>query len=214
MVASASPNPIFNAFNRTRRFNMRIFLGILLSMAVSTGALAQAASPAVAPSPATQSATMPTDNPDYILGSGDAIQIAVFGVPELGGAFTVSGAGIVSLPLVGDIKASGLTVAQLTDVIGQKLKDGYVLDPKISMQVTSFRPYYILGEVNKPDQYAYADGLNVLNAVARAGGFTYRAQEKHVFIKHAGERKETEDLLTTDLMVAPGDTIRVAERHW
>ncbi len=193
---------------------MRIFLGILLSMAVSTGALAQAASPAVAPSPATQSATMPTDNPDYILGSGDAIQIAVFGVPELGGAFTVSGAGIVSLPLVGDIKASGLTVAQLTDVIGQKLKDGYVLDPKISMQVTSFRPYYILGEVNKPDQYAYADGLNVLNAVARAGGFTYRAQEKHVFIKHAGERKETEDLLTTDLMVAPGDTIRVAERHW
>ncbi len=185
---------------------MRVLSCVVLLFLLPVAAMAQIA-------PATPAAATSTQA-DYKLGAGDGLQITVFGVPDLSGQFAVSGTGVVSLPLIGDVPAAGLTVAQLTQSITDKLKDGYVNDPKVSMEVTTFRPYYILGEVDKAGEYAYSDGLNVLNAVARAGGFSYRAQEKRVYIRHYGESQETEVTLTTDLMVAPGDTIRIAERHW
>jgi len=169
-------------------------------------ALCQAAAPVPASS---SSATV-----GYALGSGDKIRLTVYGENDLSGEFAVNGEGMVSLPLIGSVKASGLTVAQLGQSVAERFKAGYLLDPKVSIEVINFRPYYIMGEVTKTGEYAYTDGINVINAIARAEGFTYRAQQKKVFIKHFGDSVESEVPLTNDLLVMPGDTIRIAERHF
>ena len=120
---------------------------------------------------------------DYRLGSGDKVRIIVFGEQSLSGEFLVPGGeGQISFPLVGDVKAGGLTVAELQTELETKLKDGFLKQPRVSIEVLNYRPYYILGEVSKSGEYPYINGLTVLNAVATAGGFTYRADRKNVFI--------------------------------
>ncbi len=149
---------------------------------------------------------------DYRLGSGDKLRIIVFDEPSLSGEFLVDGTGAVSLPLIGEIEASGKTVRELQRDIELALKDGYLNDPKVSAEVLNFRPFYILGEVNAPGTYPYTDGLTVLNAVATAGGFTYRANERVVYIRRAGELKERPYKMTSSTPVRPGDTVRIGER--
>jgi polysaccharide export outer membrane protein len=148
----------------------------------------------------------------YQLGAGDKIRLIIFGEKDLGGEFVVSGAGTVSLPLIGDVKASGLTVTQLQDSIATSLGNGYLKSPRVSVEVLNFRPFYILGEVGKPGMYPYSSGLTVDNAVALGGGFTYRADKRRVFIKRENQAEETEVSLKGAVMVSPGDTIRIAER--
>ena len=182
---------------------------VLLIIMSPMTALAQAGVAPDAGAVATTSAST-----DYQLGSGDKVQVTVYGEPDLSGSFAVNGQGTVSLPLIGDVAASGLTLPQFSQSVEDHFKAGYLLNPKVSVEVTSFRPYYIMGEVDKAGEYPYTDGLNVINAIARAEGFTYRAQQKRVYIKHYGETQEVEVPLTNDLLVQPGDTIRIAERHW
>lgn len=150
----------------------------------------------------------------YRLGPGDKIRLITYGEDSLTGEFAVSGAGAVSLPLIGDMKAAGLTTSELEDEIATALRGNYIKDPRVSVEVLNFRPFYILGEVNKPGEYPFEDGLTVMNAVATANGFTYRANSHRVMIKHAGETDEKEYPLTSSLAVAPGDTIRVKERFF
>jgi polysaccharide export outer membrane protein len=138
----------------------------------------------------------------------------VFGEDKLGGEFSISDDGKLSLPLIGAVSASGLTLSQLTDEITAALKNGYLLDPRVSVDVLDYRPFYILGEVNKAGSYPYTSGLTVENAVATAEGFTYRADTHHVYIKHADETKEQSYPLTNDTPVMPGDTVRIGERHF
>ncbi|MFP1130235.1 polysaccharide biosynthesis/export family protein, partial [Asticcacaulis sp. W401b] len=144
----------------------------------------------------------------YKLGSGDKVRLIVFGEKELSGEFVVNGAGTISLPLIGEVKASGLTVTELQESVAKSYGNGYLKDPKINFEVLNFRPFYILGEVNKPGEYPYSTGLTVVNAVARAEGYTYRADTRRVFIKHANQQSEVEVPLGTSVLVAPGDTIR------
>lgn len=151
---------------------------------------------------------------DYHLGSGDKVRVTVFGEDTLTGEYLVGGSGKISLPLVGEVQAGGLTISQFQNEIISVLKDGYITDPKVSAEVLNYRPFYILGEVQKPGEYPYSNGLTVLNAVATANGFTYRANTKKVFIKRAGENAEHEYPLTSITQVAPGDTIRIAERFF
>ncbi|MCC2976599.1 polysaccharide export protein [Sphingomonas sp. PL-96] len=148
----------------------------------------------------------------YPLSGGDKLRVGVFGAPQLGGEFTIGGSGYIALPLIGEVAAKGLTSTQLQDLIARKLADGYVNEPRVSVEVLTTRPYYILGEVNKPGEYAFADGLTVQSAVAKAGGYTYRAKTKEITIKHAGETSATAYALTPSTPVAPGDTIEVRER--
>ncbi len=148
----------------------------------------------------------------YKLGPGDKIRIITFGEEQLSGEFSVSGAGTVALPLVGDIRAAGLDTAEFQDTVESALKQGYLTSPRVSVEVLTFRPFYILGEVTKPGEYPYTNGLTVLNAVATANGFTYRADVHHVFIKRAGEQTERKLDLTNTTTVEPGDTIRISER--
>lgn len=153
-------------------------------------------------------------DPDYKLGSADKIRVIVFNEPSLSGEFFVNANGNLSLPLIGDVRAVGTTTSSLAEVIQAKLADGYLRQPRVSIDVLTFRPFYILGEVNKPGKYAYSSGLTVLNAVATAEGFTYRANKKTVFLKRAGEAKEIKVRLSPDLRVLPGDTIRIRERFF
>ena len=150
----------------------------------------------------------------YRLGAGDKVKVTIFDEPDLSGTFAVSGEGKVSVPLIGDVQAAGLTAPELQVALQAAYQQGYLKDPKVNVEVMSFRPFYILGEVKLPGEYPYDNGMTVVKAVAMAQGFTYRADEKHVFIKHLNGFKEDEVPLTSNAPVAPGDTIRIAERYF
>ncbi|MFZ4068719.1 MAG: polysaccharide biosynthesis/export family protein [Caulobacterales bacterium] len=151
---------------------------------------------------------------EYKLGSGDKVRIIVFGQTDLSGEFSLDGSGAISIPLIGKIDALNLTTVQLEQAIANRLKDGYLNDPRVSAQVLNFRPFFILGEVNKPGEYPYADGMTILKAVATAGGHTYRADQRRVFIKRAESGKEEAVAVTSNTAVHPGDTIRIPERFF
>ncbi len=150
----------------------------------------------------------------YRLGPGDRLAITVYGEDKLGGQIAVDPEGAITLPLAGRIGAEGKTIAELTEAIRAALADGYLRNPSVAVQVFSFRPFFILGEVAKPGQYEFSKGLTVIDAIAMAEGFTYRARKSAVFITHRGEPKEQRVPVTPGLMVMPGDTIRVGERYF
>jgi polysaccharide export outer membrane protein len=151
---------------------------------------------------------------DYRLGAGDRVRLTVFGETDLSGDFSVDGTGQVSLPLIGEVEARNLTVREFQRAVDARLRDGYLKDPRVSAEVVQYRPFYILGEVQRPGTYAYQNGLTVLNAVATAQGFTYRANEKVVFIRRDGDQEEQKFPLTSTTPVRPGDTIRISERFF
>ncbi len=164
--------------------------------------------------PAQPEATSQRGGEDYQLGVADKVRIIVFDEPTLSGEFTVNANGALSLPLIGDVPVLGLTPTQVTVRIRDALKGGYLLEPKVSIDVLTFRPFYILGEVNKPGEYPYSSGLTVDAAVAMAEGYTYRAEKKKVLIRHAGDELAQKMRITPDLRVHPGDIIRIGERYW
>ena len=152
--------------------------------------------------------------PEYRLGPADKVRVNVFGEEALTGEFTVGGSGRLSLPLIGEVQAQGLTVTQLQESIVAALRQGFINEPRVNAEVLNYRPFYILGEVNKPGEYPYTANLTVLNAVATAEGFTYRADTRRVYIKRADGALEQAYPLTTATQVAPGDTIRIGERFF
>ncbi|WP_422385464.1 polysaccharide biosynthesis/export family protein [Oceanicaulis alexandrii] len=184
------------------------FFALVACTATSSPTRAPASDPSLAVG------TEPTLAPAYVLGSGDQLRIIVFGEDNLSGEFFIDGAGMVSLPLVGEVAAAGKTVAEFRTELEARLSDGYLNDPRVSAEVLNYRPFYILGEVEESGEYPYTDGLTVMNAVARAGGFTYRANTRVVFIKRANTNAEIEVPLSATVRVMPGDTIRIAERFF
>jgi polysaccharide export outer membrane protein len=153
-------------------------------------------------------------NVAYRLGLGDKVRIQVFGEPDLSGEFQVSGGGALAMPLIGDVPAVGLTASELEGVLATRYRGGYLRDPRIVVEVYDFRPYFILGEVEKPGRYPSLEGITAMNAIATAGGFTYRANKKKIFVRRAGETVERAEDLNSDVIVQPGDVIRVPERHF
>lgn len=150
----------------------------------------------------------------FRLSSGDKIKVATYGEETLTGDFEVSPAGTIAFPLIGEVKAAGLSVGQFQEAVQKALSDGYLKEPRVNAEVLGFRPFYILGEVSKPGTYPYTSGLTVLNAVATAGGYTYRADKKQVYIKRDGATTEVKSRLSPSITVAPGDTIRIGERFF
>ncbi|UAK23395.1 polysaccharide biosynthesis/export family protein [Sphingomonas nostoxanthinifaciens] len=151
---------------------------------------------------------------NYRLSGGDSLKIAVYGEPTLTDTYQVSNVGIVSLPLVGTIKADGLTVEEFRTALEHALANGYLKDPKVSAEIVNYRPVYVLGEVQKAGQYPYIPGMTLRQAIAAASGYTYRAQMKVIFVTHTGEGIEHAYPLQPGTPVMPGDTVRVAERHF
>jgi len=149
----------------------------------------------------------------YRLGTGDKIRVIVYGEEDLSGEFEVDGSGYIRLPLVGQVTAAGRTVREFENDVAAKLSEGYLKSPRVSAEVTNYRPFFILGEVNKPGEYPFVNGMNVVTAVALAGGFTYRADEDDVYIRRGG-RPEQEVPADERTPVLPGDIIRVTERFF
>jgi len=183
-----------------------LLVGLTCSMIYTSGVMAQSADAPTAP---------PTAKLDeYRLGAADKIRVLVYNEPNLSGEFSVNSGGTLSFPLIGDVVAAGRTTDEIRQEIEQRLAAGYLRAPQVSIDVLEFRPYFILGEVNKPGDYPYTADLTVLKAVATANGFTYRADQKHVWLKHAGQTKEEKYNITSDLPLQPGDTIRIGERYF
>lgn len=151
----------------------------------------------------------------YLLGSGDQIKITVFGETDLSGQYEIDGSGVVAFPLVGEVKAAGGTARDLEKRIKSKLSDGYLKNPTVSIEVLTYRPFFILGEVKRPGSYAYKNGLNLLNAVAMAGGYTYRAKSSVWVVTRAGDSTFNDREVTDGaFQIRPGDTIVIPERFF
>lgn len=151
---------------------------------------------------------------DYRLGPGDVLRIAVFNEAALSGQFPIGPRGTIAFPLAGDVPAEGKTTTEFVATLVNVLKDGIVREPSVTVEVATYRPFYLMGEVGAPGNYAFMPGLTVANAVAAAGDFTERASRRRVFIRHAGESAEREYPLTTTTLVRPGDTVRIPERRF
>jgi protein involved in polysaccharide export with SLBB domain len=150
----------------------------------------------------------------YRLGPGDRVRVTVFGESQLSGEFQVSDDGEIGMPLVGAVKAEGLDVRALEQLLHDRLAQDFLRNPRVSAEVETYRPFYILGEVQKPGAYPYSTGLTVLNAVATAGGFSYRANTRTVVIRRAGADAAVAIRLTPTTAVGPGDTVLVKERFF
>lgn len=151
----------------------------------------------------------------YRLGPGDKLRVTVFTEARLNGEYIVATDGNISLPLVGEIPARGETIAGVREALRQRLANGILNDPKVAIEPVAYRPYYILGEVNKPGEYIYSAGIKLEQAVAAAGGFTYRANRGTVFLRRGDDAAERRiKLRKQQVRVMPGDTIRIGERYF
>lgn len=147
----------------------------------------------------------------YILGPGDRLRIKVYNEAELTGEYEIDSTGFISLPLAGQIKAAGQTTRQLERTIVARLKE-QISDAQINIEIAAYAPFYIYGEVKKAGEYPYRPGLSLADAIATAGGLTYRANEREIYIRPAGTRVEKVVPLDAPIRVHPGDNIRVSER--
>jgi protein involved in polysaccharide export with SLBB domain len=148
----------------------------------------------------------------YRLGPGDELRLAVFGFDQMTNSYTVSDDGTISLPLLSSVKADGKTPPELESTIAGILRDRQLApNASVSVQVQKYRPIYILGEVQKPGQYPYVPGMTVTTAVAIAGGYTFRANQKVAAVNRGSGTKASQRQAGPDATILPGDTIRVPE---
>lgn len=146
---------------------------------------------------------------DYVLGNGDKLRLTVFEEADLSGEYTIDGSGYLRLPLVGQVHAAGFTSAQLEGAIANALSQGYLKSPRVSVQVSTYRPFYIIGAVAKPGEYPYVNHMTALNAIALAGGYTPGAVESVVYIRREGSNTEERLRADRSTLVHPGDVVRV-----
>jgi polysaccharide export outer membrane protein len=150
----------------------------------------------------------------YRLASGDRLRVIVFGQDNLTNSFNVGAAGDISMPLIGLVPAQGLTTAQLSGAIGERLRAGYVRDPKVSVEVEAFRPFFVLGEVNSSGQYPFVNGMTAQTAVAIAGGFSPRGDQSGVEVTRVVDGRPITASEPMTFPVRPGDTVKVRERFF
>ena len=148
----------------------------------------------------------------YTLDGGDRVRVMVFGQEGLNASYMVDPSGLITLPLAGSITARGLTKDQLASAIAAKLKQGYIRDPQVAVDIEIYRPFFILGEVTSPGQYPYVANMTAETAVAIAGGFTPRADRKDITVIRVIKGVTYRGKLPPATPLRPGDTIEVAER--
>jgi polysaccharide biosynthesis/export protein len=169
------------------------------------------AAPVAEPVVAAPLAMAPEEAP-YTLDSGDRLRVVVFGQEGLSASYAVDAAGNLTLPLIGAVHARGQTPASLSRAIAEKLRQGYIREPHVAVEVETYRPFFILGEVAVPGQYPYVPNMTVETAVAIAGGFTPRAERKKVTLSRNFDGIPTRGPVPVIATVRPGDTIVVQER--
>jgi polysaccharide export outer membrane protein len=152
----------------------------------------------------------PSQDTSYRLDTGDTVRVTVFGETDLSGSFEIDSQGYVRLPLIGPVPAAGLSTYGLeTRVAGSLVQGGFLLTPRVNVEVTTYRPFYIIGEVAKPGEYPYVNAMSVPNAIALAGGYTEHAAESEVYVRHQGETKGQDLPADESTRIRPGDVVRV-----
>lgn len=150
----------------------------------------------------------------YRLAAGDRVRVTVYGHEDLSGEFEIDGSGHITLPLIRDVRAQGHSTRELAEVITNELQPEYLKNPRVSAEVLSYRPFYIIGEVKEPGSYPYVNGITVINAVAVAGGFTYRARKGRIKIIRETDTSRREISAKPTTPVLPGDVIEIPERFF
>jgi polysaccharide export outer membrane protein len=153
----------------------------------------------------------PAEQP-YTLDSGDRLRVVVFGQDGISNSYIVDAGGYVNLPLIGIVRARGHTTRQLSQAIAERLKQGYVREPHVAIEVETYRPFFILGEVTNPGQYPYVTNMTAEMAVAIAGGFAPRARKSTVTLTRNTPLQRFSSDVPLDAPLRPGDTIMVKER--
>lgn len=148
----------------------------------------------------------------YMLAANDTINVRVFNERDLSGQFKINQEGRVTLPLIGAVSLSGLRPQEAEKIIKQKYSDGYLIDPVISVEIEQYRDFFIMGEVQNPGSYEYQPDLSVIKAVALAGGFTYRANQKNFTLSETEKNPNLQLNISRSYKLAPGDVIVVKER--
>jgi polysaccharide biosynthesis/export protein len=185
---------------------MKVSAAIALVLLAATG-LSACASYRPAPAAFSEAVHAP-----YVLDAGDRVRVTVFDEETLTNSYAIDQAGYIAFPLIGAVPARGFTLAQVEETIATKLRQGYLRNPDVSIEVETYRPVFIMGEVGSAGQYAYVPGMTVQKAIASAGGFTPRAQQASVDItREVNGEIMTGRVPTTDL-VLPGDTLYIRER--
>lgn len=158
----------------------------------------------------------PTRGPagPYILGPGDKVRVKVYEDANVTGEYEVNSDGFISVPLVGQVKAAGLTTRKLEQTLMSRMKGDIVKDPKVNVEMATYAPFYVHGEVKKAGVYPFQPGLTLTDAIATAGGLTYRANENLIFLQRANSPEAVPMPLLGTVRVFPGDNIRVAERYF
>jgi polysaccharide export outer membrane protein len=151
-------------------------------------------------------------NPPYTLDSGDKLRVVVFGQEGISGSYMVGPGGEISLPLIGAVPARGVTTRHLAAKIAARLKQGFVRDPYVTVDIEAYRPFFILGEVTTPGQYPYVPNMTAENAVAIAGGFSPRAYKNDVQLTRITGGQPVKSDVPLSYSLRPGDTVVVKER--
>lgn len=199
----------FPACRAIRRFRPALLWATLCLLGGCANSLPQAS---VAPFPG--GAQDQSFSQIYRLGAGDRLRITVYGEEDLSGEYLVGSEGAISMPLIGKVSAANLTLAELQEAVSGYLCNGYIREPRVSVEVVNYRPFYIYGEVKNAGEFPYQAGISVMNAVAMAGGYTYRANARQVFITHKGANGELKYPANQATMVMPGDIIRIPQRFF
>ncbi|MGE0651350.1 MAG: polysaccharide biosynthesis/export family protein [Alphaproteobacteria bacterium] len=193
-----------------RKQGFRLAVAGIFGLLVLAMASLVSSAPAMAQAPAAPAAGQ---DARYTLDAGDRVRLVVFGQKDLSGDFVVTGNGTLSLPLIGEVTVKGLTLRQTEAAIADKLQPDYLKNPRVSAEVINYRPFYIIGEVKNPGTYPYVNGMRIVNAVAIAGGYTYRANEGEMRITRAKGNGKPERV-RPDTLVLPGDVVEVMERYF
>ena len=147
------------------------------------------------------------------LGPNDRLRITVFGQPTLTGEYTLDGNGVLAFPLIGNVPASGSTTSELQQKIAAKLNPEYLINPSVSAEIVTRRPFYVVGEVQKPGNYPYVSDITAVNAIAMAGGFTRRARKNDFYIRRLDkDGKMVRIEVNAGTVLQAGDTLEVRER--
>jgi polysaccharide export outer membrane protein len=150
---------------------------------------------------------------NYRLGAGDKIRVVVLQDTEFSGDYEVNASGGIAARMLGPVQVTGMTLAEVEEMLKERYKEGgYLVAPRLSVELVTTRPWYIVGEVARVGQFPYVNCLHVIQAVAIAGGFTRRASKSNVTIKRFFAKSTEEEYVTEDTLVEPGDVLRVPER--
>src|SRR5476651_558953 len=185
-----------------------VFLALCAAACGGVGAGPASPTEGTGDSDVTQSAT-------YKLGNGDKIRIKVYGVDQIGGEFDIDLSGSIDALMIGPVQADGRTIGELRTEIANRLRQSKLVeDPQVTVELVAAHPFYVLGEVERSGEYPYRAGVNVISAVATAGGFRYRADQDKVYIRRRGQAGEIVLPTSSAAPVYPGDIVRVPGRFF